>query len=155
MKAVAMSEQAVKVFDANGMIAGRLGATVAKAALKGERVVIVNVEKAVITGDRKSVINAYKVRRKIKTSTKPEKGPLHQKRPDKMFRRMIRGMLPWPTSRAMDAYRRIHVFLGVPTEYAEAEKIVLEKSRYKSPRRKYVTIGDLSHELGWRSLEVP
>lgn len=149
-----MSEQRLKVFDAENMIAGRLGAIVAKAALKGERVVVVNVEKAVITGDRKTVINAYKQRRKIKTSTKPEKGPLHQKRPDKMFRRMVRGMLPWPTSRAMDAYRRIKVFIGIPKEYAENEKIVVEKSRYNSPRRKHVTIGDLSHELGWRALEV-
>jgi large subunit ribosomal protein L13 len=149
-----MSEQRLNVFDAENIIAGRLGATAAKAALKGERVVIVNIEKAIITGDRKTVINAYKVRRKIRTSTKPEKGPLHQKRPDKMFRRMVRGMLPWPTSRARDAYRRIHVFMGIPKEYAESEKIVLEKSRYNSPRRKCVTIGDLSHELGWRSLEV-
>jgi large subunit ribosomal protein L13 len=154
MKATTTSEQTVKVFDAENMIAGRLGAIIAKAALKGERVVVVNVEKAVITGDRKTVIAAYKTRRKIKTSTKPEKGPLHQKRPDKMFRRMVRGMLPWSTSRAMDAYRRIHVFMGVPKEFAEAEKIVPEKSRYNSPRRKCVTIGDLSHELGWRSLEV-
>ena len=149
-----MSEQAVKVFDANGIIAGRLGTRVAKAALKGERVVVVNAEKAIITGDRKTVISAYKIRRKIRTSTKPEKGPLHQKRPDKMLRRIVRGMLPWPTSRAMNAYRRVQVFIGVPKEYAEAEKIVIEESRYKSPRRKYITIGDLSHELGWRSLEV-
>lgn len=149
-----MGEQKAKVFDAENMIAGRLGATVAKAALKGDRIVVVNIEKAVITGDRKTVIDAYKLRRKIKTSTKPEKGPLHQKRPDKMFRRMVRGMLPWSTSRAMDAYKRIQVFMGVPKEYAETEKIVLEKLRYSSPRRKCVTIGDLSEELGWTSLEV-
>lgn len=154
MKAAVMNEQTVKVFDAQSIIAGRLAAIVAKAALKGERVVVVNIEKAVITGDRKTVIGAYKVRRKIRTSTKPEKGPLHQKRPDKMFRRIVRGMLPWPTSRAREAYRRVHVFMGIPKEHEEAEKIVLEKSLYKSPRRKCVTIGDLSHELGWKSMEV-
>lgn len=149
-----MSEQSITVFDADGMIAGRLAAKMAKAALMGNHVVVVNVEKAIITGDRRTVIDAYKTKREIRNSANPTKGPFHEKRPDRMFRRMVRGMLPWSTPRARAAYKRVRVFIGVPGEFAGNEKTVLEDSRYRSPRRKHVTMGDLSHELGWTGLEV-
>ncbi len=149
-----MSESITKVFDATGMVVGRLASKVAKAALLGDNVVIVNCEKAIVSGDRRTTIEAFKEKRKIRTSYNPRKGPFHQRRPDKMVRRMIRGMLPWPTPRGKAAYRRIRVFIGVPEKYASAEKIVLEKSKYRSLKRKFITIEDLSHELGWRSPEV-
>ena len=41
-----MSERTVKVFDAENMVVGRIGSKVAKAAILGDRVVIVNAEKA-------------------------------------------------------------------------------------------------------------
>ena len=149
-----MSESIVKVFDAEDMVVGRLGSKVAKAALLGDRVVIVNAEKAIITGDRRTVIEAFKEKHKIRTSYNPRKGPFHQRRPDKMVRKMIRGMVSWPTPRGKAAYKRIHVYLGVPDEYADVEKIVLEKSRYHSLTRKFITVADLSQELGWRNPEV-
>jgi large subunit ribosomal protein L13 len=149
-----MSEQTVKVFNAENMVVGRLGAQAAKAALKGDKVVIVNVEKAIITGDRHTVIAAFKEKFKIKTSYNPKKGPLHERRPDKMVRKMIRGMLPWPRPRGQDAYKRISVYMGVPEEYSEKELIVLEDSKYTSLTRKFITVAALSHELGWRNPEV-
>lgn len=149
-----MSKEDVKVYDAERMVIGRLGSKAAKAALLGDKVVIVNVEKAIITGDRRSVIEAFKEKLNIRTSYNPRKGPFHERRPDKMVRKMIRGMLPWPNPRGKDAYKRIKVYMGVPEEYTETEKIVLEDSRYRSLKRKYITIADLSQELGWRNPEV-
>lgn len=149
-----MSEQTIRIFDAENIVVGRLGAKAAKAALLGDKVVIVNVEKAVITGERRTVIEAWKEKRNIRTAYNPRKGPFHQRRPDRMVRKMIRGMLPWPRPRGRDALKRIHVFIGVPEEYADKEKIVLEDSKYRSLTRKYITVGDLSHELGWRNPEV-
>ncbi len=149
-----MSEQTVKVYDAENMVVGRLGAKVAKAAILGDHVVIINAEKAIITGDKRYVINEWKNKRNIRTSYQPQKGPFHERRPDKMLRKMIRGMLPWPKPRGKEAYKRIHVYLGVPDEYVEHERIVLEKARYRSLTRKYITMADLSHELGWRNPEV-
>ncbi len=149
-----MSERRVKVFDAENMVVGRLAAKAAKAALLGDFVVIVNAEKAIITGKRRTVINAYKAKRNIRTSYNPRKGPFHHRRPDKLLRRMIRGMLPWPRPRGKDAYKRIRVYIGVPDEYAESERIVLEGARYTSLTRRYITVGDLCHELGWRNPEV-
>ncbi len=146
-----MSEQTIRIFDAENIVVGRLGAKAAKAALLGDKVVIVNIEKAIITGNRRTVIDAWKAKTNIRTSYNPRKGPFHQRRPDKMVRKMIRGMLPWPRPRGRDALKRIHVFMGVPDEYADKEKIVLEDSKYRSLTRKYITVGDLSHELGWRN----
>ena len=149
-----MSEQTIKIFDAENMVVGRLGAKAAKAALLGDKVIIVNVEKAIITGNRRTVIDAWKAKTNIRTSYNPRKGPFHQRRPDRMVRKMIRGMLPWPRPRGREALKRIHVFIGVPEEYEDKEKIVLEDSKYRSLTRKFITIGDLSHELGWRNPEV-
>jgi large subunit ribosomal protein L13 len=149
-----MSTENVKVYDAEGMVVGRLGSKVAKAALLGDNIAIVNAEKAIITGDRRTVIESFKDRFNIRTSYNPRKGPFHERRPDKMIRKMIRGMLPWPNPRGKAAYKRIKVYMGIPDQFAEVERIVLEKSRYTSLKRKHITVGDLSHELGWRSPEV-
>lgn len=149
-----MSTESVKVYDAEAMVVGRLAAKAAKAALLGENVAIVNAEKAIITGDRRTVIEAWKEKFNIRTSYKPSRGPFHHRRPDKMVRRMLRGMLPWPTPRGKAALKRIKVYIGVPAQYAESEKIVLEGARYRSLKQKFITVADLSHELGWRSPEV-
>ena len=149
-----MSTDTIKVYDAEQMVIGRLGAKVAKAALLGENIIIVNVEKAIITGDPQAVIAAWKEKFKIRTSYKHERGPFHDRRPDKMVRKMIRGMLPWPTPRGKAAYKRIKVFIGTPEKYADAEKIVLEKSRYRSMTQKHIMVQELSHQLGWTLPEV-
>jgi large subunit ribosomal protein L13 len=149
-----MSAENVKVYDAENMVVGRLGAKAAKAALLGDNIVIVNIEKAIITGKRRTVIEAFKEKFNIRTSYNPSRGPYHERRPDKMVRKMLRGMLPWPTPRGKAAYKRIKVYIGVPEQYAESEKIVLEGARYRSLKQKFITVADLSHELGWRNPEV-
>ena len=50
------------IIDASDMILGRLATYVAKKALLGEKVDIVNCEKAVITGNKKSIFEKYKQR---------------------------------------------------------------------------------------------
>jgi large subunit ribosomal protein L13 len=149
-----MSESIAKIYDAENMVVGRMASKVAKAALLGDNIIIVNAEKAIITGDRRSVIDAFKKKHSIRTSYNPRKGPIHQRRPDKLLRKMIRGMLPYPTPRGKAAYKRIKVYIGIPEQYLSVEKIVLEDSAYKSLKRKYITIEELSHELGWKSPEV-
>ncbi len=149
-----MSEQRIKIFDAEDMVVGRLATKAAKAALYGDRVIIVNAEKAIITGHKREVIDEWKERSNIRTSSNPRKGPFHERRPDMMVRRIIRGMLPWPRPRGKEAMRRIHVYIGIPEEYTDNEKIMLEDSRYRSLTRKFITVGDLSYELGWRNPEV-
>ncbi len=149
-----MSTENVKIYDAENMIVGRLGTKAAKAALLGDNVVIVNIEKAIITGKRRTVIESFKEKFNIRTSYNPKRGPFHERRPDKMVRKMIRGMLPWPTPRGKAAFKRIKVYIGVPEKFIDSEKIVLEGAKYTSLKQKYITVADLSHELGWRNPEV-
>ena len=62
------------IIDANGAIFGRLCGFAAKTALKGEEVIIVNCEKALITGNKKNIIEKYKkLREKGKSSQKSPK----------------------------------------------------------------------------------
>ncbi len=144
-----MDKDNERVIDANNAIIGRLATRVAKMALLGENIVIINAEKAIITGEKHSIIRAFKQKREIRTSYNPRKGPFHQRRPDKIVRRIIRGMLPCPAPRGKAALKRIQVYLGVPKEYADKKAIVLEDCLYSSTRQKFIRLGELSQELGW------
>jgi LSU ribosomal protein L13P len=86
-----LPEEGEVVIDASNHIAGRLATVVAKLALQGKAIVIVNAEKAVITGDRNMVINWIKRRMsEIRTHYNPEKvGPKWPRRPDRILRRII------------------------------------------------------------------
>jgi len=139
------------VIDASGHILGRLSSKIAKRLLNGERIVVVNAEKAVITGDKHMVFERYK--EKYDRGSK-EKGPYFPRHPERIFKRTVRGMLPWKSSRGRDAYRRLRVFMGVPEELQgrEFERIddaLLEKV---SKTDKYVTLAEVSRYLGFRGV---
>ena len=102
-----------KVIDASNHVLGRLASVIAKRLLNGEKIVVVNAEKAIITGDRDMVFKRYK--EKYDRGSK-EKGPYFPRHPEKIFKRTVRGMLPWKTRRGREAYRRLRVFMGVPKE---------------------------------------
>ena len=68
--------------DANNAVAGRLASLVAKQLLQGEHVVVINAEKAVVSGNRASLVLQYKERLGLRTRSAPWKGPLHPRQPD-------------------------------------------------------------------------
>ncbi|NIU39901.1 50S ribosomal protein L13, partial [Candidatus Bathyarchaeota archaeon] len=82
-------EQSPTVVDASGLILGRMASMVAKRLLNGENIVIVNAERSTISGKRLSKIREA---RKFLEVGHPGKGPFHQRRPDRILRRTIRGM---------------------------------------------------------------
>ena len=59
------------VLDADSLVLGRLASVVAKLLSLGVKVHVVNVEKAVLTGDKKRVINGYKLLFNVKTHKNP------------------------------------------------------------------------------------
>jgi ribosomal protein uL13 len=67
------------------------------------------------------------------------------------MKRMIRGMLPYKKERGLKAFKRVKTYLGVPEEFKDKiEKIDIHN--YKNSNiTKYVTLGDLSKQLGGRS----
>ncbi len=134
------------IVDASDLIVGRIGTVVAKQALMGEKVHVINCEKAVISGDKKSIFLRYK---EIKERGDTFKGPFFQSMPDRFLRRLIRGMLPYKKERGRLAYKRIHCHLGVPESLAKEKMQQIEAAHIsKTKSLKYISIGELCGKLG-------
>jgi len=104
---------AVKIIDGNGHLMGRLAATVAKCLLQGQKVVVVRTEGLVISGNfyrNKLKVMEYLRKRHL---TKPSRGPFHGRSPSKMFKHVIRGMLPHKTDRGQTAFNNLKVTLFI------------------------------------------
>lgn len=129
------------IFNAENAIAGRLASTAAKQLLKGKRVRIVNAEKAVMTGDRFYTINHFKERRE---RGDPYKGPFFPKTPDRMLKRMVRGMMPYKKPLGKKAFQHLRVYLSIPAEMKDREFISLPR---KGEEKKYITLDELSKQL--------
>ncbi len=136
------------IINASGHILGRLSSVIAKRILRGEKIVVVNAEKAIITGDRDMVFQRYK--EKYDRGSK-EKGPYFPRHPEKIFKRTVRGMLPWKSKRGREAYRRLRVFIGVPDELKGRDFEVVEQALFEkvSKTDKYVLLKDVSEHLGY------
>ncbi|MCD6509452.1 MAG: 50S ribosomal protein L13 [Thermoprotei archaeon] len=146
------SLEEVIVIDADGQVLGRLASIVARRLLNGERIVIVNAEKALISGKPSSVLAWYKDRLAKRTHYNPEKtGPKHPRRPDNIVKRAVRGMLPRKKPRGREALRRLRVYIGIPDEYRNAPKIKIRDAIPKNTRIKYMTVGELASLVGWRA----
>jgi len=132
------------VIDAKNAVAGRLASYAAKLALSGEEVLIINAEKAIITGNKKYIFEKFLQRRHRKSITNPRRmGPKYPRRPDDILRRMIRGMLPYKKPKGREAFKRVKVTVGNP------EGITPDVTYDKVPNtNKFVTIGEISRFLG-------
>ncbi|MCL2510191.1 MAG: 50S ribosomal protein L13, partial [Methanomassiliicoccaceae archaeon] len=106
----------VTVIDAKGLIHGRLASNVAEMIMDGEEVIVLNAEGIVITGQRDRVFADFKEKVDRGDTTK-RKGPFYPRRADLLFKRCVRGMIPWTTTSGRDAYRRLHVYVGTPKQF--------------------------------------
>jgi len=139
----------MRIINAEGLILGRLASKVAKMLLEGEEVVIVNAEKAIITGNREDIFAKYKQRTELRTRTNPRRGPFYPKRSDEIVRRTVRGMLPWKTDRGRKAFKRLKVYVGVPKEFEDRElETIIEAHMSRLATPKYVTVGEVAKFLG-------
>jgi len=128
--------------DAQGTPIGRVGSYVAKQALQGAKVFILNSEKAIITGNKENTIVKWKERRAKGGSAL--KGPFHSKDSEKILKRAIRGMLPnYRLGRGRDAWKRIKCYIGIPAEYKE-EKLVQLKTKTSA---KHIGLEELKRKL--------
>ncbi len=144
-----MSGDETVYIDASDQVAGRLSSKVAKLILSGKKVVVVNAEKALISGNRTSVVNQWKERLELASHVNPIYGPIHPRRPDNILRRMVRGMVPRKKPKGATAMKRLRVYIGVPTAVASAKLTKFEDAAATRPIPVYVTMGDLSKSLGW------
>ena len=104
------------IIDATDLVAGRLASSIAKKALLGETIDVINCENLVLTGNKKNIFEKYKQR--VDRGT-PRKGPFIPRTPDRLFRRMIRGMLPYKQPKGSDAFKRVMCHVGVPQKFKD------------------------------------
>ncbi|NVM30196.1 MAG: 50S ribosomal protein L13 [Candidatus Helarchaeota archaeon] len=141
-----------RIINADGLILGRLASSVAKMLLLGERVIIVNAEKSVISGKRRTTLNHYKERQNIRTHTNPTKGPFWFKTPNQLVRRTIRGMLPWKKDRGRRAYRNLKVYIGIPEELNINTADIETFSDHSIDQLKgsFIQVKELAKEIGFK-----
>ncbi|MCW3975087.1 MAG: 50S ribosomal protein L13 [Candidatus Bathyarchaeota archaeon] len=136
------------IIDASGLILGRLASYVAKYSLEGREIVIINAEKAVISGKRKSIVQEAKNILRTRTLGSQDKAPTHPRRADLYVRRVIRGMLPRRKSTGADAFKRIKVYIDVPEEFANKPTLKILEAESSRLKNKYIAVEDLSSEIG-------
>ena len=130
------------VIDARDCILGRVASKVAQQALDGDRIAVVNAENAVITGNPESTMETYRKRAEIGSDS----GPYYPKRPDKIFKRAIRGMLPYKQDHGREAFENVRVYLGNP--YDEDGEVLDGTSLDRLSNIKFISLGEISEKLG-------
>jgi len=134
------------IIDATDTIMGRLAAFAAKKSLQGEKIEIINSEKALIRGNKQQVVERFKHMRK---RGGPLHGPYIPRMPHMLLKRVIRGMLPHKKERGRLALKRIKCHIGVPEELKGKKAEALKSASVtKLQTAKYFTLGELSKQLG-------
>lgn len=138
-------EAEVVVFDADGLVMGRLATEVAQLLLDGKGVRVVRAERAIISGDRRAIVQRYKDKRDVGTA---RKGPFHPRTPDRVLKRAVRGMLPHKKPRGREAFKRLRVYMGLPDELAGADARTVEDAQGEDIVS-FITLAELSRGLGY------
>jgi large subunit ribosomal protein L13 len=133
------------VIDATGLILGRASSLIAKRLLSGEHIMVVNAEKALILGSRDVVIKSY-TEKVARGSVR--KGPHFPRGPDRIFRRTVRGMLPYKRSTGREAYGRLMAYVGVPEDLKGKTPETLDGARAIPALREPMTLLEISRLLG-------
>ena len=133
------------VVDARNCIVGRVASEVAQRALAGESIAIVNAEDAVITGSEDDVMGTYETRAELGS----DRGPHYPSRPDGIFKRAVRGMVPHKKDSGREALSNVRVYVGNPYEDHDLEAEIIEgTSLDRLSNIKFVSLGDVSESIG-------
>ena len=135
----------MKIYNAENQILGRICTFIAKDLLKGEDVTVVNIEKAILAGNTRWKKEHYL--EKIKRGD-PHKGPFFPRYPDDIFRRTVRGMLPWHKAKGRNAFKKLKVYIGIPEEYKNKSGEKIKDADASKLTTTYTTLGELSTEIG-------
>ena len=133
------------VIDARDCILGRVASQVAERALEGERIAVINAERAVITGNEDDIMSVYRKRGEVGS----DRGPYYPKRPDRLFKRSVRGMLPYKTTKGREAFENVRIYMGDAYEGDDVDPEILEgTSLDRLSNIKFVSLGEVSEKLG-------
>ena len=150
-----------KLYDASEKILGRFASQLAKKALLGEYIVIINAKDAIISGTKRDIHERHLTKLQIATATNPRRGPFHERRPDTFMRRVIKQMLPRKKLRGKEALKRIHVYISdIPERFKNRyQNLVPDKIYYADKQRlsyfnKFITLDNLCQRIGWKKSEI-
>ncbi len=129
------------IIDGTHATMGRLSSFVAKQALLGKKIIIVNVNEVVIVGKKEDILSKYQIL--VKKGGSSQKGPRIIRTPERILKRVIRGMLPHKQMRGRDALNNIRCYNEIPTEFLEVKKIRAGKEK----RGKFILLKELSKLL--------
>jgi large subunit ribosomal protein L13 len=121
------------IVDITNCIAGRTCSRISKLLLEGNKVSIINAEKAMISGNRYKTIDTYKEDLEISSVTNPIHGPFHPRRPDTILTKMVRGMIPKRKASGIEAFKQLRVYIGVPEKLSREEPKIFEDCRIRKP----------------------
>jgi len=135
----------MRIIDASNLVMGRVCSYIAKELLNNnDEIVVVNAEKAMVTGKKSQVLERFKTERNVGSV---RKGPRFPKEPDRIFRRTVRGMLPMKTSRGKTALKRLRVYIGIPEEFKNSNMETLEQFKNKHINN-VISLMEISRQLG-------
>ncbi len=136
------------IIDGEGLVLGRLASSVSKKLLSGEPVTVLNAEKIIISGNKDWAYAKYKQRIDRASISNPRRmGPKYPRRPDDIFRRTVRGMIPYKQPKGREALKGLKVHVGIPSEFEKEEISVMKEAQPKNVS-KSVELGKLSNLLG-------
>jgi len=135
--------------DATGHVVGRLASVLAKRLLNGEEIVVVNAEKAIVTGKRSVVFQEYRARHQRGSTASRMRGigPAYPRRPDLILRRTISRMMPYQQPRGRDALKRLRVYLAVPDAFKDKPLEIVEDAK-RPPQGPFMSLGEIAKLLG-------
>jgi large subunit ribosomal protein L13 len=149
------------LIDAKNKILGRFCSQVAKKALLGERIVIINAKDAIISGTKRDIHEKYLDKLNISTATNPRTGPFWPRRPDRFMRNVIDKMLPRKKLRGKEAIRRVHVYIGdIPERFKNRYQKLVPQELHNADRtrlsyyNKYITLENICSRIGWNKREI-
>jgi large subunit ribosomal protein L13 len=140
------------VIDATDCVAGRMCSHVSKLLLKGNRVLVVNSERAMLSGDRYKTIDLYKEYLEINSVTNPIHGPFHPRRPDTILTKMVRGMIPKTKTSGIEAFKRLRVYIGTPDQLRNMKTESFEDAKITRSSSRYISVGELAKQIGWKGI---
>jgi large subunit ribosomal protein L13 len=127
-----------------------MASKVAKKLLNGEEVIIVNAEKSVLSGKKKSKVAEAKEFLEVGA---PRRGPFHYRRPDRIMRKTVRGMLPIKQPKGKTAYKKLKVFMGVPEDLKDQKMCIVTEAQAIKLKGPHFTLAELAKEIGWNQGE--
>ena len=133
------------IVDVKGLLMGRIATFIAKKALEEEEIIVINCKDVVLSGGPKAIISHYKKKLELGNA---RWGPFYIRNSAMLFKKAVRGMLPWHNTRGREAYKRIKCYATSPKDL-KGKPITIEEfhiSKHKSP--KHITLGEVSKHLG-------